>query len=202
MPTSCASCWRSGRHDRIVPGCRQHSTPHSLFAAAKRERAVEPSKRKNAWRGTCAQGASSLKCGGCSSGLPPKLESPTGARRDPSLESVSPALTPRRSTLEVEVKPALQAPLTLPWSANGNRRRGCPEAPNPRPHPGAHRDLSLESVSPALTPRRSTLEVEGKPALQAPLTLPWSASGNRRRGCPKPPNPRATHAAGINFPKI
>ena len=30
------------------------STPHSLFAAAKRERAVEPSKRKNAWRGTCA----------------------------------------------------------------------------------------------------------------------------------------------------
>ena len=30
------------------------STPHSLFAASKRERAVEPSKRKNALRGTCA----------------------------------------------------------------------------------------------------------------------------------------------------
>ena len=29
--------------------------PHSLFGAPKRERAVEPSKRKNAWRGTCAE---------------------------------------------------------------------------------------------------------------------------------------------------
>ncbi len=40
--------------------------------------AVQEKKRR---RGTCAQGASSLKYGGCSKGVPPKLESPTGARR-------------------------------------------------------------------------------------------------------------------------
>ena len=39
---------------------REHSTPHSLFEASKRERAVEPSKRKNAGA-ELAQSASWLK---------------------------------------------------------------------------------------------------------------------------------------------
>ena len=79
--------------------------------------------------------ASSLKCGGCSSGLPPKLESPTGARRDPSLESVSPALTPRRSTLEVEVKPALQAPADAALERKRKSAQGVSGSSKPPPAP-------------------------------------------------------------------
>ncbi len=101
---------------------------------------MELSKRKNAWRGTCAQGASSLKYGGCSSGLPPILHPPTDALFL-SFESAFPAFTLRRSSLVVIGKPALQAPLTLLSSASGNRRRGCPGPPNPRAIHAAGRDL-------------------------------------------------------------
>ena len=60
----------------------------------KRKRAVDGPKEKNAWRGTCAQGASSLKYGSCSSELPPILHSPTGARRSRSSNHLPPRLHP------------------------------------------------------------------------------------------------------------
>ena len=154
----------------------------------KRKRAVDGPKEKNAWRGTCAFAQVRLKYGGCSSGLPPILQSPTGALFS-FLESAFPAFTLRRSSLVVIVKPALLAPLTLPWSASGKRSRGCPGDPNPRTIHAAP-DFSCESVSPAFALRRSSLVVIVKPALLAPLTLPWSASGKRSRGCPGNPNPR------------
>ena len=80
--------------------------------------------------------ASSLKYGGCSSGLPPILHSPAGARRSCSLESPSPACTPRRSSLVIIGKPALQSPLPLPWKREG---QGIRNFQNPRPHHAAGR---------------------------------------------------------------
>ena len=73
--------------------------------------------------------------------------------------------------------------------------------PNLHSPTGARRGPSLESDFPAFTLRRSSLVVIGKPVLLAPLTLHWSASGKRSRGCPGNPNPRPHHAAGRDFPK-
>ena len=70
-----------------------------------------------------------LKYGSCSKGVPPKLESPTGARRFWPLNRSSPAFTLHRSTLVVVEKPVLLAPLTLHGSASGKRSRECPEDP-------------------------------------------------------------------------
>ena len=99
--------------------------------------------------------ASSLKYGGCSSELPPKLYSPTGAHYSPLSNRRSPRLYPWRSSLVVEEKPVFQAPLTLPRrsqrSASGNRRRGCPEPPNPLAIHAAGRDFP--KIQNALSPR-------------------------------------------------
>ena len=95
--------------------------------------------------------------------------------------------------MEVEVKPALLAPLTLPRRSQAAQAEsgagGVPNLQNPRATHATRRDPSLESAFPACPPRRSTLVVVGKPALLAPLTLPWSASGKQRRGYPEPPTP-------------
>jgi hypothetical protein len=87
--------------------------------------AVQEKKR---WRGTCAQGASSLKYGGCSKGVPPILQSPTGARQTFPSNRRSPRLYPWRSTLVVIGRPVLRAPLTLPWKREG---RGVPNLQTP-----------------------------------------------------------------------
>ena len=56
----------------------------------------------------------------------------------------------------------------------------------------------LESALPACTIRRSTLEVIVRPVLLAPLPLHGKRGG---RECPDAPTPRATYAAGRDFPK-
>ncbi len=189
---------REGPAERPVFSCHDHDRgfhPPFSFCGVKERTGGGAVQEKKRWRGTCAYAQVRLKYGSCSSELPPKLESPTGAPFL-SVESASPAFTPRRSSLVVEVKPILLAPLTLHRSASGNRRRECPKPPKecPKPlkpprNPRRDPDFSVESASPACTLRRSSLVVEVKPILLAPLTLHRSASGNRRRGCPKPSKP-------------
>ena len=183
----------------MIWDAREHSTPHSLFEASKRERAVEPSKRKNAWRGTCAvaqvrlnTGAVLADCHQFSSLLPARAV------------FVPRIGVPRVHTPAVNVggrrKACPPSPADATWQRQRKSAQRVSETSKPPLAPRRAPVSFLESASPAFPLRRSTLEVEVKPALQTPLTLPWSASGNRRRGCPEPPNPRPHHAAGRDLP--
>ena len=106
---------------------------------------MEPFQEKKRLARNLRVCASSLKCGGCSNGLPPILQSPTGARRSRSSNRRSPRLYPWRSTLEVEVKPALLAPLTLPRRSQRapaeKEAGGVPNLQNPRATHAAGRDF-------------------------------------------------------------
>ena len=130
--------------------------PPILFLKCQKENGRWSRPREKTLARNLRVRASSLKYGGCSSELPPKLYSPTGAHYSPLSNRRSPRLYPWRSSLVVEEKPVFQAPLTLPRrsqrSASGNRRRGCPEPPNPLAIHAAGRDFP--KIQNALSPRK------------------------------------------------
>ena len=157
---------REGPAERPVFSCHDHDRgfhPPFSFCGVKERTGGGAVQEKKRWRGTCAYAQVRLKYGSCSSELPPKLESPTGAPFL-SFESSSPAFTPRRSSLVVEVKPILLAPLTLHRSASGNRRRGCPKPSKPPRHP--RRGQRFSGLLPySLTAQRFFLLDRARPVL-------------------------------------
>ena len=140
------------------------STPHSLFAASKRERVVEPSKRKNAWRGTCAYaqvrlntGAVLTNCHQFSSllparaGLVPRIGFPrvytaavnVGGRSKARPPSPADATLERQRKLTQGVSQTSHPPPPAP-------RRGQRLSWNPTDNPTARRFFLLDRARPVL----------------------------------------------------
>ena len=111
---------------------------------------------------------------------------------------------PRVYTAAVNVGGSRKArppcPADATWQRKRKEKRGVSQTSKPPPAPRRGQSPSLESAFPACPPRRSTLEVIGKPSLQAPLTLPRcsqaaqaerEAEGIRDLQTPAQPTPRA-----------
>ena len=83
-------------HRRFLVKIIERVIPPPIFFSVlpKRKRAVDGPKEKNAWRGTCACAQVRLQYGGCSNEVPPKLESPAGARRSLPSNRLPPRLHP------------------------------------------------------------------------------------------------------------
>ena len=123
--------------------------PPILFLKCQKENGRWSCPREKTLARNLRVRASSLKYGGCSSELPPKLYSPTGAHYSPLSNRRSPRLYPWRSSLVVEEKPVFQAPLTLPRK---REEQGVRNLHPPRPHHAAGRDFP--KIQNALSPRK------------------------------------------------
>ena len=139
------------------------STPHSLFEASKRERAVEPSKRKNAWRGTCAvaqvrlnTGAVLAKCHQFSSLLParagliPRVSGPRADTRAVIAGGHRKARPPSPADATLERKWKKKQGVSQTSHPPPAPRRGQKLSWNPTDNPTARRFFLLDRARPVL----------------------------------------------------
>ena len=109
--------------------------------------------------------------------------------------------------MEVEGKPVLLVPLTLPRRSRAAQAeidaggvRNLQTHAQPTPRAGLVPRIGFPRVYPAPVNVGGRRKACPPSPADATPALPGSASGKSRRECPEPPNPRATHAAGRDLP--